>query len=1020
MAEQPIKAVRIELYAPVASFRDPMFPGTTRCLPVPPLSTVRGMLAAATGRPTEPVPLGMCAHADGGGIDAETYHPIAADGSNPAIAGRVSAGKGGMTLRERPFLVGVHLTVWIPLPDGDRIAAALRRPVWGLRLGRSQDLVHIRSITRVTLYPADTAVVGHAVAPLGGHDAPNATSLRLAETITTDRLRTRYGTFLWCLQAAGQHRVHGAYRDQDQAVWLHSPPEQTRLDDPELAHVLAKSSSGSGLGRPELLTQHSLSVREAARAVADRIGSPGVLASRPGFWSAVETAALLHDAGKVAEGFQRQLRTNGEVWGERHEVLSLAYVDLLTRDLPEPDRLLVATGVAFHHKPLVADGRYSLIEGYADIADWERKFGRDPDPSPGRPRIQVPLARHHALLRWLADNLQVTPPQEERKLWELARDTFARLCDHWLDPVPDEVGLIAVLLQGAVTLADHSGSAHVPLQSHMPLPRGFITRLVSAYPHQKQAAEVSGNLVLTAPTGSGKTEAGLAWASRQLDDMPAQPRLVWVLPYRASIDAARKRFRGVLEAPPGEKHPDIGVVHATAARTLLTEAVADDRSPGADDARKAHSRAGAMRLFAQRIRVTTPYQLLRAAIAGPRYSSVLLEQANALFVLDELHAYEPDTFGRLCAAMRMWQRLGSRVAVLSATLAPPMLDLIADTLGPSVRFCRAEPGTAPDRHRLVIDDQPITTPSSLDRIRGWLMDGHSVLVVANTVATAQRLFTELAPTARQACPGDPDAAILLHSRFRADDRARIEQRILARHPERKAGEIHRRGGLVVATQVLEVSLCLDFDRGASELAPIEALAQRAGRVNRRGRHPEGIVEFRIHPVEDPRPYDPGALDAAMFALHQVPGPIISEETIESWLKVAYETSWGLQWLAEARHHRDDFERDFLTFTDPFVDRSEFARRLDEAFDSTDVLLATDVEEYKRRAFRLDGHPLLAAGLLIPIRYTQLARLKADNAARLDRDLRLWVIDVPYDDKNGLTLPAGSGGRLADVIVDEVL
>lgn len=80
----------------------------------------------------EPVTLGIAASADGSGVDTETYHPIAADGSNPAIAGRVAARKGGMTIRNRPFLLGVHLTLGIPVPDGERIAAALRRPVWGL------------------------------------------------------------------------------------------------------------------------------------------------------------------------------------------------------------------------------------------------------------------------------------------------------------------------------------------------------------------------------------------------------------------------------------------------------------------------------------------------------------------------------------------------------------------------------------------------------------------------------------------------------------------------------------------------------------------------------------------------------------------------------------------------------------------------------------------------------------------------------------------------------------------------
>src|SRR5918997_930133 len=113
MAEhrRSIEALRVALYAPVASFRDPLFPGVTRCLPVPPPSTVRGMLAAATGRPVETVVLGVAAHAQGQGIDTETYHPIATDGTNPAIGGRVRAGKGGATVRDRPFLAHLHVTL---------------------------------------------------------------------------------------------------------------------------------------------------------------------------------------------------------------------------------------------------------------------------------------------------------------------------------------------------------------------------------------------------------------------------------------------------------------------------------------------------------------------------------------------------------------------------------------------------------------------------------------------------------------------------------------------------------------------------------------------------------------------------------------------------------------------------------------------------------------------------------------------------------------------------------------------
>ncbi|MFE6727767.1 CRISPR-associated protein Cas5 [Streptomyces californicus] len=225
----PVHAWRMEFYAPVASFRDPLFPRVARALPVAPPSTVRGLLAAATGAAAEPVSLGIAAHADGAGVDTETYHPIAADGTNPAVAGRVRAIKGGMTIRDRPFLAGVHLTVWLPEPDGSRLHQALRRPRWPLRLGRSQDLVHVRAMTPVVLEPADTAAIGHALAPQDGHQAGAAHLYRMASSISTDRLTTRWADYLWCDEPVGPHPVHGALcdttwsRQEEQAVWLLAP-----------------------------------------------------------------------------------------------------------------------------------------------------------------------------------------------------------------------------------------------------------------------------------------------------------------------------------------------------------------------------------------------------------------------------------------------------------------------------------------------------------------------------------------------------------------------------------------------------------------------------------------------------------------------------------------------------------------------------------------------------------------------------------------------------------------------------
>jgi CRISPR-associated endonuclease/helicase Cas3 len=767
-----------------------------------------------------------------------------------------------------------------------------------------------------------------------------------------------------------------------------------------LPGVFAKSAGHSGNHRPETLTEHSAATRDAVLAVAARIGPAGLLADYPGFWQWAEWAALLHDAGKVAEGFQRQLQPGGPPWGERHEVLSLAYADLLTAGFPGEFGVMVAAGVVFHHRCL--DGGRGLSGMYPPDAQWERRFGRHPDPPPGHPQIQVPPARHAALTRWLAAQLGVslqTQGAEARQLWQRAQRVFAAVEQRWSKPVSDAEGLVAVLLQGAVTLADHAASAHALLDRDIPLPFVYIESVAEPYRHQRAAGSTDGHLVLIAPTGSGKTEAGLAWASRQMESMPGLPRLAWLLPYRASIDAIRDRFAVEF----GCGLDGIGVLHATTAATLLGRIVCDDRAAGRAEARKARALAGAMRLFRQRVRVATPHQLLRAAIVGPKYASVLLEQANSMIVLDELHAYDPATFGRICAAMRLWERLGSRVAVLSATLAPPMIELISSSLSQPVAVHRAPPGTAPVRHRLVLDEQPLTARDSLVRITQWLADGRSVLAVANTVAAAQELFREIVSVVPEG-----QEAFLLHSRFRLRDRAAIEKQIKQRHPERKSGDpAQRGGGLVVATQALEVSLCLDFDRGATEIAPVEAIAQRAGRVNRRGRHPDGPVEFRVHAALSPLPYDAGAVEAALLALREWDGQPVSEQAIDDWLERAYATPWGLQWAAEARHHRDEFSSAFLTFSEPFADRSEFAARLDESFDTIEVLLRTDLDEYQDLASGPTGDALLAAGLLIPIRWTHKAALYAAGRTAWHRELELWVIDAPYDTQTGLDLASAT-------------
>ncbi|MCX4233520.1 hypothetical protein [Streptomyces ortus] len=278
-----------------------------------------------------------------------------------------------------------------------------------------------------------------------------------------------------------------------------------------------------------------------------------------------------------------------------------------------------------------------------------------------------------------------------------------------------------------------------------------------------------------------------------------------------------------------------------------------------------------------------------------------------------------------------------------------------------------------------------------------------MLVVTNTVTTAQTLFHTLTQDAQAAAPGDPHAALLLHSRFKNRDRDTIEQTLLRRHPERAPAQDRLPAGLVIATQTVEVSLQLDLDRGAVENAPIEAVAQRAGRVNRRGLHPDGPVEFRVHAPESHRPYDKAAVQAAWDALTTLTADgtdTLSEQDIDRLLHLAYDTPWGKEWADLARAARDGFTTDFLTFTDPFHDRSEYAQRLSERFDTIEVLHHDDTREYQHHTTGPDADPLLASGFLIPLRYSQLATYNATY----DQRLQIHLIDGEYDSHLGLRPP----------------
>jgi len=281
----------------------------------------------------------------------------------------------------------------------------------------------------------------------------------------------------------------------------------------------------------------------------------------------------------------------------------------------------------------------------------------------------------------------------------------------------------------------------------------------------------------------------------------------------------------------------------------------------------------------------------------------------------------------------------------------------------------------------------------IDRIVEQVEAGRSVLVGVNTVERARemrRLLVSRLGAAR---------IRLLHGRFTARDRLRKEAEIMERL---QAGSETSVALAVVATQVVEVSLNLDFDAIVSEPAPLEALAQRFGRVNRRGRKGAGgIVPVWVttEPADGQGVYDQRLVARTLEVLHRRDGEVLDEAFLSGLLDEIYADDLAREYVEEAEGSRREFEASCLQALRAFESDESLADLFDRLFNGAEVLPASLEDEYRRNA---EESILAAQSLLVPLRSRHLARL--GQRVRRSPALGLRVVDTPYDPDLGLELP----------------
>ena len=354
---------------------------------------------------------------------------------------------------------------------------------------------------------------------------------------------------------------------------------------------------------------------------------------------------------------------------------------------------------------------------------------------------------------------------------------------------------------------------------------------------QARCGAAEGHVVAIAPTGGGKTEASWLWALNQVERDHARKVFV-LLPTMVTANSIHERLAAFLR----EHDHGVGLVHSTADLVRQSREVDDesDQAVVRVDLGETH--------FFRPVTVGTVDQLLVPLFHSGRWAMKTMAAASAAIIIDEVHAYEPHTLGLIHLMIRQLAPLGTRFMIMSATMPVSLVNLLRGALEPKDA---GEPGLAIIQDDELLDSARNVWEAHDTPLTDWLVRRHDdgrtspstgflglwgrrnergeplkILIVVNTVRRCQ----DLARALREFNP------VCYHSKFIFDDRRDKERRINDSPPR-----------LLIATQVVEVSLDIDYDVLLTECAPIDALIQRAGRVNRSRREARGRIF--VHPPE---------------------------------------------------------------------------------------------------------------------------------------------------------------------------